>query len=143
MNPMPLKVSSGGYKGSKNCMHFWGHYGRPAGALWPFADVGAIFQPSDLSQFKAVRFAVKGNGKKYMIMLQRPPVRDYGNFRAQFTAPKEWTEVEIKFDDFQQPDWAHPIQKGWVDVTGIRFLPDAQFSDEDYDISIDNLELVK
>src|SRR5262249_42153725 len=39
-NPRPLTISPGGYKGSKNCLHFFGHFGRPAAGLWPFTDVG-------------------------------------------------------------------------------------------------------
>jgi len=99
--------------------------------------------PSDLSQFKAVRFAAKGNGKRYMVVLRRGAVRDYGQFRASFATTKEWQEVTVKFDDLQQPDWAHPVPRGWVDITSIAFMPDVLFSDEDYDLSIDNVELLK
>jgi hypothetical protein len=98
---------------------------------------------SDLSQFKGVRFAAKGNGKKYMLVVRRATVRDYGHFRAEFTARAEWTEIEVKWSDLQQPEWAHPIPRGWVDVTAIAFMPHALFSDEDYDLGIDDVELVK
>ncbi len=143
MNPSPLKLTPSGYKGSKNCLRIWGHFGKSGAPPWPYADVGASTPTSDLSQFKAVRFAAKGNGKKYMVVLRRGAVRDYGQFRAPFLAPKEWTQVEVKFDDLQQPDWAHPVPRGWVDVIQIAFMPDVLFSDEDYDLSIDNVELVK
>ncbi|HEX9298084.1 MAG TPA: CIA30 family protein [Polyangiaceae bacterium] len=143
MNPSPLKLTPGGYKGSKNCLRMWGHFGKSGAPPWPYADVGASMPTSDLSQFKAIRFAAKGNAKKYMVVLRRGAVRDYGQFRAPFSAPKEWTQVEVKFDELQQPDWAHPVQRGWVDVIQIAFMPDVLFSDEDYDLSIDNVELVK
>jgi hypothetical protein len=99
--------------------------------------------PSDLSQFKAIRFAAKGNGKKYMLVVRRAAVRDYGQFRSDFIAKPEWSEITIKLDDLQQPDWAHPIPRGWVDVIQIAFMPDKLFSDEDYDLSVDSVELVK
>ncbi len=143
LNPSPLKLASGGYKGSKNCLRFWGHFGKSGAPPWPYADIGAGMPSSDLSQFKAVRFAAKGNGKKYMVVLRRGAVRDYGQFRAPFQTGKDWAEVTVKFDDLQQPDWAHPVPRGWVDVTSIAFMPDVLFSDEDYDLSIDNVELLK
>jgi len=31
----------------------------------------------------------------------------------------------------------------WVDVSGISFAPTATFNDEDFDLSIDDVELVK
>jgi len=143
LNPSPLKLTSGGYKGSKSCMRIFGHYGRSGAPPWPYADVGASMPSSDLSQFKAIRFAAKGDGKTYLVVLRRGAVRDYGHFRAIFKAPKEWAPVEIKFDDLKQPDWAHQTPRGFVDVTSIAFMPGVSFSDEDYDLSIDNVELVK
>jgi len=143
MNPSPLKLTPGGHKGSKNCLRIWGHFGKSGTPPWPYADVGASMPSSDLSQFKAVRFAAKGNDKKYLLVVRRSAVRDYGQFRGDFIAKKEWSEITIKFDDLQQPDWAHPIQKGWVDVIQIAFMPGITFSDEDYDLSVDNVELVK
>jgi chitinase len=143
LNPSPLKLASGGYKGSKNCLRIWGHFGKSGAPPWPYADVGASMPASDLSQFKAVKFAAKGNGKKYMLVMRRQAVRDYGQPRAEFTAKPEWSEITIKFDDLQQPDWAHPVPRGWVDVIQIAFMPDKLFSDEDYDLSVDNVELVK
>jgi hypothetical protein len=143
LSPSPLKLTPGGYKGSKSCMRIWGHYGKSGAPPWPYADVGASMPTSDLSQFKAVRFAAKGDGKTYLVVLRRGAVRDYGHFRAIFKASKEWTPVEIKFDDLKQPDWAHQTPRGFVDVTSIAFMPGVSFSDEDYDLSIDNVELVK
>src|SRR6185436_54555 len=52
LSPSPLKLASGGYKGSKNCLRIWGHYGRAGAPPWPYADVGAAMPNSDLSQFK-------------------------------------------------------------------------------------------
>jgi chitinase len=143
LSPSPLKLTPGGYKGSKACLRIYGHFGKSGAPPWPYADVGASMPSSDLSQFKAIRFAAKGNNKKYMVVFRRSAVRDYGNFRADFVAKQEWSEVTVKFDDLQQPDWAHPVPRGWVDVIQIAFMPDKLFSDEDYDLSIDNVELVK
>jgi chitinase len=143
LSPSPLKLTPGGFKGSKNCLRFYGHFGKSGAPPWPYADVGAAMPSSDLSQFKAVRFAAKGDGKRYLVVFRRGAVRDYGHFRAPFVAGKEWTQIEVKFDDLKQPDWAHQVPRGFVDVTSIAFMPGVSFSDEDYDLSIDNIELVK
>jgi len=41
LNPSPLKLTPGGYKGSKNCLRFWGHFGKSGAPPWPYADIGA------------------------------------------------------------------------------------------------------
>jgi chitinase len=143
LHPGPLRVAPGGRGGSKNCLRFWGHFGKSGAPPWPYADVGAAMPSSDLSRFEAIRFFAKGNGKTYMVVFRRGAVRDYGHFRAPFATTKDWTEIEIKFDDLRQPDWAHPVPRGFVDVTSIAFMPDVLFSDEEYDLSIDDVELVK
>jgi hypothetical protein len=142
LSPSPLAPASGGYKGSRYFLRFWGHFGK-SGPPWPYADISASMVPSDISQFKGVRFAVKGNGKKYMLVVRRGAVRDYGHFRAPFATSADWSEVEVKFADLQQPDWAHPVPRGWVDVTSIAFMPDTMCSDEDYDLGVDDVRLVR
>jgi len=62
-------------------------------------------------QFKGIRFAAKGNGKKYMVVLRRGAVRDYGQFRAPFSTGKDWAEVTVKFDDLQQPTGRTPFTR--------------------------------
>jgi chitinase len=140
--PNPLSLSDPGVGGSKHCLHVYGHYGKNQ-APWPYAQVLATLGNADLSGWKAIRFAAKGDGKKYDLLLSRSAVRDYANFRASFTAPKEWTTIELKFDDFKQPDWGHQLSKVWVDVSAIAFSPTSTFSDEDFDLSVDDLVLVK
>jgi chitinase len=140
--PSPLSPTSQGKGGSKYCLRMYGHYGRNQ-APWPYAEMLASLGTADISGYKSLRFAVKGDGKTYDVKLMRAAVRDYAQFRASFTASKEWTTVEVKFDDMKQPDWGHKLSKVWVDVSGISFAPTATFNDEDFDLSIDDVELVK
>jgi chitinase len=140
--PSPLSTSGQGKGGSKYCLRMYGHYGRNQ-APWPYAEVLATLGNADISGYKSLRFAVKGDGKTYDVLLTRAAVRDYAHFRTSFKAPKEWTTVEVKFDDLKQPDWGHQLTKAWVDVAAIAFSPTAQFNDEDFDLSIDDIELVK
>jgi len=120
----------------------YGHYGRNQ-APWPYAEMLASLGSADISDYKTLRFAAKGNGKTYDVKVMRSAVRDYAQFRVSFTAPKEWTTIEVKLDDMKQPDWGHKLGKVWVDVSGISFAPTATFNDEDFDLSIDDVELVK
>ena len=87
LSPSPLKLTPGGYKGSKTHADL-GHYGRNGAPPWPYADVGASMPNSDLSQFKAIRFAAKGDGKPYLVVFRRAAVRDYGHFRGVFRLRK-------------------------------------------------------
>jgi hypothetical protein len=140
--PNPLVVSPGGNKGSKHALRIWGHFGK-AQAPWPYADIRATFENTDLSPFVAVRFWTKGDGKSYVLALVRSAVRDYAHPRASFTAPAKWTQVEIRFDALKQPSWGKAVAPGQFDATALSFQPGSQFNDEDYDLSIDDVELVR
>jgi hypothetical protein len=69
--------------------------------------------PANLSRFKEIVFAARGDGRAYVVMLfasrlgQQPAVRT-------FTAGAEWQEVAIPWADF------HAALDG-TDVTGILF----------------------
>jgi len=92
--PNPLVVSAAGASGSKYGLRIHGHFGRNV-EPWPYADVRASFSPADLSSVETVRFHVRGDGKKYILALVRETVVDFAHYRAEFVAPKEWTQVEL------------------------------------------------
>jgi len=122
--------------------HFTGKLGRNV-APWPWASLStgvAMGSKGDLSGVKAVRFWVKGDGKKYRLALAREAVTDYANFAKSFQAPKEWTQIEIPLDALRQADWGKKVDRAWNDVKSLEFAPlDAE---QDYDLHIDNVELV-
>jgi hypothetical protein len=122
--------------------HFTGKLGRNV-APWPWASLStgvAMGSKGDLTGVHAVRFWVKGDGKKYRLALAREAVTDYANFAKSFQAPKEWTQIEIPLSALRQADWGKKVDRSWTDVKSLEFAPlDAE---QDYDLHIDNVELV-
>lgn len=127
---------------SGKAAHFKGKVGRNV-APWPWAalttGVGSGAK-ADLSGVTAVRFWIKGDGKKYRLALSREAVTDYANFAKEFDAPTEWTQMEIKLADLRQASWGKPVERAWTDVKVLEF--GAMTADSPFDLYIDNVELV-
>jgi len=123
--------------------HLSGHLGHNI-APWPWASMtlGAKGDnsPTDFGAVRAIRFRVKGNGGRYRLALKREVVKDYANFASEFSAPKEWTEITVKMSALRQATWGVPVNHSFNDVTGIDIA--ALDADKDFDLYIDNLEVV-
>ncbi len=147
LNPLPFTPTAGGVPGSeKYAAHISGHLGRSV-APWPYAELTGSLNTSgtaaDLSDFKAIEFWAKGDGKFYSLVLARAAVEDYGNYRLDFKGAPEWTKVVLNFTDFKQPNWARQVPYKLSDVLFLAFEPNADFSDEDFDLWLDDITLVK
>jgi chitinase len=140
-NPDPPVWSEGGKQGQR-AWHAWGHYGKSR-APWPYAALVASFPVTDFEPVGTLRFWAKGDGKRYGLAIQRSSVHDYAFPLALFTAPSEWTLVELRTSDFKQPDWGQKVSGPFTDAIGLAFAPGPQFNDEDFDLWIDDVELVK
>jgi hypothetical protein len=133
-------VEDGGKSGKAG--HFKGKVGRNV-APWPWAALTTGVGPgakADLSGVTAVRFWIKGDGKKYRLALAREAVTDYANFAKEFDAPTEWTQMEIKLSELRQASWGKPVERAWNDVKVLEF--GAMTPDSPFDVYIDNVELV-
>jgi chitinase len=139
-NPDPPAWSDGGKNG--RAWHSWGHYGKSR-APWPYAALIGSFAVTDFEPVASVRFWAKGNGKRYGVALQRSSVHDYAFPIALFTAPADWTQVELSLSDFKQPDWGQKVPGPYTDAIGLSFTPGPQFDDEDFDLWIDDVELLQ
>jgi hypothetical protein len=147
LSPMPFQPTKGGHKGSaKYAAHISGHFGKST-APWPYAALTATLSTGgaavDLSQFTAIEFWVKGDSKVYSLALGRAAVQDYCNFREEFKSTPTWTKVTLKLKDFTQPAWGKQVPFGLSDIMQMTFSPGASFSDEDYDLWVDDVTLVK
>jgi len=71
LNPSPLKLTPGGYKGSKNCLRFWGHFGKSGAPPWPYADIGAGRLLSTGIEALAIK---RGSRGATIYRPQKPPV---------------------------------------------------------------------
>ena len=56
-------------------------------------------QPVDFSGREAIRFRTRGDGRQYSVMLIGS-AEPAGPPTVTFTAPEEWTRVEIRLEDF-------------------------------------------
>lgn len=147
LSPSPFAPAAGGARGSeKFAAHIFGHFGKSM-APWPYAELtGTLNQAgaaADISGFKTLKFWAKGDGKEYSALLGRAAVRDYCNFRSDFMAPIPWTEVVLNLQDFKQPTWGRQIPLNLSDVLYIEFTPSASFSDEDFNLWVDDVVLGK
>ncbi|HVZ81883.1 MAG TPA: CIA30 family protein [bacterium] len=147
LNPVPFTPSPGGSPASpKFAAHLWGHFGKSQ-APWPYAMLTGTLDPSgtavDLSAFRGVEFQTKGDGKTYSIILARAAVEDYCNFKQDFKAGKDWMKISLNLSDFKQPSWGRAIPLKLSDVLYFAFSPNADFSDEDMDLWMDDLALLK
>lgn len=145
ISPDPYaRLKGGSPKSPGFCAGMKGHLG-PNEAPWPWATLtlgmGDNGASTDLTAYKAVRFYTMGDGKTHTISLQKLAVKDYADFKAEFTAPKGWTQVSIPFDKFSQPDWGAKVEKKFEDVKALSFAPG--LNDADYDFKIDDVEFLK
>ena len=117
-----FELKDGGADGSGKAGHFAGYLGKSAGAPYPWVSLSVGFNPgaspTDISAVKAIRFMVKGDGKRYRIALPRTAVTDYANFRTEFDTSKEWKQVEIPLSKLAQPSWGKQVEVSWADVHG-------------------------
>jgi hypothetical protein len=144
---MPFAPEAGGCKASpKYAAHISGHYGKSI-APWPYAMLTCTLDPArtavDLGDFKTLQFYTKGDGKDYSAVLARAAIQDYANPRDNFKAPADWTKVILNLVDFKQPNWGRQVPPKLSDILYVSFTPAASFSDEDYDLWIDDITLAR
>ena len=72
---------------------------RWAGALWSPGE--ERLQPVDFTGRQVVRFRVRGDGGDYAVQLFGAAPQSTAPGTVPFTAPPEWTEVEIPLDRFE------------------------------------------
>lgn len=101
-----LKVVSGGANGSKQALAVGGETRGDSGFAWAgvmFAPGAMAMTPANLSSKKTLRFYVKGDGKRYRVMMF---ARHLGFMPAMrsFVAGPEWTQVSMPIADFDGID---------------------------------------
>lgn len=139
-----FELKDGGADGSGKAGYFFGHLGKNPQAPYPWVALSVGFNPgsspTDVSAVKAVRFMVKGDGKRYRFTLSRAAVTDYANFRYEFDVGKDWKQVEIPLSKLSQPSWGKQIPVEWTDVRQIQLAPVTEGAD--FELYIDDFELV-
>jgi hypothetical protein len=144
VNPFAVE-KDGNPTGSKGHGRFSGHIGKNM-APFPWAVLDLSWQDAgtkDLSEYKALRFWAKGDGKKHRARIGRAAVEDFCYPEAPFVAPKEWTRVTLALSDFRQPDWGKQVAAGFKDVKMVGFAALSPGDDEDFELRLAAIEFVK
>ena len=144
-NPHPFVLTPGGApKSPGSCAHIWGKLGADR-EPWTWVQMQIMLnpskQPTNLTAYKSLRFFVKGDGGRYGVTFVKAAVSDYDDYHYEFTAPSEWTEIDVPFSQFRQHGWGKAVPHVFDDVTRIQFYP-AQH-DQAFDVSVDHVVLTK
>ena len=145
ITPFPFASSPGGSSTSPgNAGHISGHLG-PSRAPWPYAvlsiDLNTPARPVDLTQFKALEFWAKGDGKNYRVQLSKASVADWSHPQHEFKPTKNWSKLSLPLSKFAQPSWGVKVGNTANDVNSIVF--GAMDGDQDFDLWIDDVTFVK
>jgi hypothetical protein len=139
--PQPWAPEKGGSKDSPgHSGRIHGHYGSQK-APWPWASLALALTNPDISGYSALRFWAKGDGSTVRVQVGKVAVKDFATHESQFKTSADWTLVTLPLDGFKQPNWGKAVGDVFNDVEKISFGP--VDGDKDYDISIDDLTLVK
>lgn len=145
LDGQPLRPLDGGARGSRHALGLKGHFGANR-APWPYASLATAFNPdrapTDLGPYRTLVLKARGDGKPVDVVIGRAVVKDYGNFRAQFTPGPQWQEFRLPMDDFSQPAWAEPVPRGFSDATTLQFQPGGR-DDADFEFQIDDVKLLR
>lgn len=136
------EVVDGGAAGSGKSLHFQGETTEeariPVASVW--APVGKDGLAKDLSAYQGIRFFARGDGGSFTAGARRG-TSQVANFAAPFTAPQEWTHVEVPFAELKQVQPAmSPQEWSAQDVLWIGFSVAPGFIGP-FDLEIDQVEL--
>ncbi len=75
----------------------------------------------DVSGFKGLRFAARGDGQSYMVVMITQAVKDFDDFSYLFKPTSEWTTLDIPFTKLKQLGFGAPMRWSGKDLKAIRF----------------------
>lgn len=95
----------------------------------------------DVSGFKGLRFATRGDGQSYMVVMTTQGVKDFDDFSYLFKPTAEWATIDIPFTKFKQTGFGAPMRWSGKDVTAIRFQIQTFGPPIDhYELAVDDIE---
>jgi len=129
---------------SRGALRLTGHL-RPGGKIVVAGAWTALREdglPRDVTGYRGLRFRVRGTPGRYLAGLRRTERKTSANFLAPVTVTSAWTMVEVPFRDLEQVPPGRstlsfaPTGIGWIGVTSGNDSP------RDFQIEIDDVELV-
>lgn len=75
----------------------------------------------DVTRYKGLRFAARGDGQSYLVVMLTQGVKDFDDFTYLFKPTAEWTTLDIPFTKLKQMGFGAPLRWSGKDVKAIRF----------------------
>jgi hypothetical protein len=98
--------------------------------------------PVDVSQYGALTFFAKGDGKSYQVKVEMASVEDYDYHQFVFTAPPEWRQFVIPLSLFKQQGWGQLVPFTRIDVRTVAWASVGPHCDDSVQLSIDRVAFV-
>lgn len=112
------------------------------GFIYPFAGVQMLLKkngtPTDISQFKGIKFRARGDGNVYHVQLLLAMVKDNNQYGHEFIAQKKWKTYQVEFSELKQATWGAPVKWDVSLIRGIGFHIDG--APLKFDLNIDDVE---
>jgi Complex I intermediate-associated protein 30 (CIA30) len=101
-------------------------------------------QPKDISNYDAIEFWAKGDGKPYQFKVHSALTVENNDFIYEFTPTSEWQHYVIKFQDLKQAETAKVINR----KQAVTFALNLQWQTvgqplDSVNIAVDNIRLLK
>jgi hypothetical protein len=125
-----ISVLPNGAQGSKGALRLTAKL-APDFQWGGFAGVRAWLQPDgtpkDMSAASGLQFYARGEGNNFRLLVAKENVKEGNHFAVEFTAPAEWTLIQLPFSKLaQSPYFGTPVKWSPTNVTGIGFLASAE-----------------
>ena len=100
-------------------------------------------RPVDVSDYQALTFMAKGDGKSYQVKLETDAVKDYDYYQFVFTPPVgEWRQYLIPLSLFKQQGGWTPVPFTGKDVKSVAWASVGPHCDDSVQLDIDRVAFV-
>jgi len=101
-------------------------------------------RPRDLSEYDAIEFWTKGDGKPYRVKIHSAATSDYDDYGYNFIPTPEWQRQIIPLSELTQEGWGQAVdrQQALKQALKIQWQTIGQ-PHESVEIAVDNIRLLK
>jgi hypothetical protein len=100
-------------------------------------------KPVDVSDYQALTFMARGDGKSYQVKLETDAVKDYDYHQFVFTPPSnEWRQYIIPLWLFRQQGWGAPVVFTAEDVKSVAWVSVGPHCDDSIELGIDRVAFI-
>ncbi len=101
-------------------------------------------QPRNLSEYDAIEFWAKGDGKTYRMKIHSLATGDYDDYSYDFTTSPNWQRYIVEFDSLKQEGWGKQVERNQALSQAVKIQwqtigqPHASI-----ELAVDNIRLLK